>query len=303
LNLPVERHSHGLRKLAAVEAARGSFQDAVEAIERQTGQRLGKRQVEELATLAAIDFEEFYETRRPTRSKPGDLLVLSADGKGIVMRPDGLRTATARRAARAGPKPKARLSREDRRNRKRMAEIGAVYDATTAPRTVADILQSAAPEDYEPAPGPVAANKWLCASVANDAGTVIRRVFDEGERRDPKHRRTRVALVDGASHQIQRIKHEAKRRRVKVTIICDFVHVLQYLWNAAGCLHPDDGAAAEQWVHHQATRVLTGHARKVAGQIRRQATNARMDPARRQPADEAARYLTTLCPTSTTPPP
>ena len=34
LNLPVERHSHGLRKLTALEAARGSFQDATDAIER-----------------------------------------------------------------------------------------------------------------------------------------------------------------------------------------------------------------------------------------------------------------------------
>ena len=41
LNLPVERHSHGLRKLAALEAARGSFQDAVDAIGRQTGLGLG----------------------------------------------------------------------------------------------------------------------------------------------------------------------------------------------------------------------------------------------------------------------
>ena len=46
-----------------------------------------------------------------------------------------------------------------------MAEIGAVYDATPAPRTPADILAYAAPEGYEPAPGPVARNKWLCASV------------------------------------------------------------------------------------------------------------------------------------------
>ena len=84
LNLPVERHSHGLRKLCALEAARGSFADAVDAIGRQTGRRLGKRQVEELASLAAMDFEAFYADRRPARSKPGDLLVLSADGKGIA---------------------------------------------------------------------------------------------------------------------------------------------------------------------------------------------------------------------------
>jgi hypothetical protein len=99
LNLPVERHSHGLRKLAAVEASRGSFQDAAEAIERACGQQLGKRQVEELAQIAAVDFEDFYQARKPARSKRGDLLVISADGKGIVMRPDALRPQTA--AARA----------------------------------------------------------------------------------------------------------------------------------------------------------------------------------------------------------
>lgn len=42
LNLPAERHSHGLRRLAAVEAARGSYDGAVEAIGRVTGQQLGK---------------------------------------------------------------------------------------------------------------------------------------------------------------------------------------------------------------------------------------------------------------------
>jgi hypothetical protein len=295
LNLPVERHSHGLRKLAALEAARGSFHDAVDAIERQTGQRLGKRQVEELASLAAMDFEDFYAARRPPQGKSGDLLVLSADGKGIVMRPDALRTRAPARP-RAGPAPKPRLSGEDQQHRKRMAEIGAVYDATPAPRTAADILVSAAPEGYEPAPGPVATNKWLTASVVTAPAAVIRRVFEEAERRDPKHRRTWVALVDGANHQIDRIKFEAKKRGVKVTIVVDFVHVLQYLWNAAGCLFPEDNQAAEQWVHRQATRVLEGHARNVAGTIRRQATNARLDPARRKPADEAANYLTNKAP-------
>ena len=296
LNLPVERHSHGLRKLTALEGTRGSFQDATEAIERQTGQRLGKRQVEELAQLAAMDFEDFYEARRPPRGKRGDLLVLSADGKGIVMRPDALRTTTATRAARAGPKPKARLSGGETVNHKRMAEIGAVYDATPAPRTPADILASDAPEGYEPAPGPVARNKWLTASVVTAPKVVIKRVFEEAERRDPKHRRTWVALVDGANHQIQRIKFEAKVRSVKVTIIVDFVHVLEYLWNAAGCLYPNNDSNAEQWVHRQATRVLEGHATKVAGTIRRTATNAGLDPASRKPADDAAAYLTNKAP-------
>jgi hypothetical protein len=178
-----------------------------------------------------------------------------------------------------------------------MAEIGAVYDATPAPRTPADILASQAPEGHERAPGPVATNKWLTASVVKAPRVVIKRVFEEADRRDPKHRRTWVALVDGANHQIQRIKFEAKVRAIKVTIVVDFVHVLEYLWKAAGCLHPDsDPAATEEWVHRQATRVLEGHATKVAGAIRRTATNARLGASQRKPADDAAVYLTNKAP-------
>ena len=47
LNLPAERHSHGLRRLAAVESTRGSFEEAAGAVARATGSRVGKRQVEE----------------------------------------------------------------------------------------------------------------------------------------------------------------------------------------------------------------------------------------------------------------
>jgi hypothetical protein len=42
LNLPAEKHSHGLRRLAALEATRGSFGQAVAAIGRVTGQSMGK---------------------------------------------------------------------------------------------------------------------------------------------------------------------------------------------------------------------------------------------------------------------
>ena len=45
LNLPGEKQSHGLRKLAAIESARGSFGDAAAAITRATGVKTGKRQV------------------------------------------------------------------------------------------------------------------------------------------------------------------------------------------------------------------------------------------------------------------
>ncbi len=100
---------------------------------------------------------------------------------------------------------------------------------------------------------------------------------------------------DGANHQIERIRFEACKREVKLTIVVDLVRVLTYLWNTAGCLHPNDDQAAARWVHRQATRVLQGQA-QLAGTIRRQATNARLGLSQRQPADEAANYLTNKAP-------
>ena len=125
LNLPVERHSHGLRELAASEAARGSFQDAVDRIERACGQQLAKRQVEELAQIAAVDFEDFYER---SADQPGRSVGIVGDlsrWEGIVMRPDAPRPKAAATRARPGPKhPKTRSASAEKSNYKRMAEIG-----------------------------------------------------------------------------------------------------------------------------------------------------------------------------------
>jgi hypothetical protein len=143
LNLPVELHSHGLRRLAVLEGTRGSFDDVREAVRRTTGQRLGKRQLEALVQRAAADFDAFYEERKLTAGHPDDVLVISCDGKGVVMRPDALRAATAQAAARSTNKLATRLSKGEKRNRKRMAEVGGVYDARPVPRTSDDILAGA----------------------------------------------------------------------------------------------------------------------------------------------------------------
>ena len=65
LNLPEEKHSHGLRKLAAVEAVRGSHEGAAAAVTRATGVKIGKRQAEELVLRAACDVDGFCGDRCP----------------------------------------------------------------------------------------------------------------------------------------------------------------------------------------------------------------------------------------------
>jgi hypothetical protein len=290
LNLPAERHSHGVRRRAATEAARGSFDDATEAVRSATGTPVGKRQVEELARSAAADFEAFYAARTRPVPGPEEVVVLSVDGKGIVMRPGALRPATASAAQKATTKLETRLSKGEKRNRKRMAEVGAVYTAVSVPRSPTDVL--AAGEDADGRkPAPRANAKWLTASVLDDAASVVAAVFEEAERRDPAHERTWVALVDGNNHQIDRIRAEADRRGVEVSIVVDFIHVLEYLWRAGWSFFAEGDVAAEAWVHEKALAVLDGKASIVAAAIRRKATRSGLEEAKRANADRAADYL------------
>jgi hypothetical protein len=144
LNLPEEKHSHGLRKLAAVEAVRGSHEGAAAAVTRATGVKIGKRQAEELVLRAARDVDGFCGDRRPDPAPDDHALVLTFDGKGIVMRPDALRPATAKAAAAAEGKLATRLSPGEKHGRKRMAELACVYDAVPVPRTPQDIISTPA---------------------------------------------------------------------------------------------------------------------------------------------------------------
>jgi hypothetical protein len=226
LNLPAERHSHGLGRLAAIESTRGSFDDAVEAINRGTGVSVPKRQAEQLTSRAASDIEDFYATRQHAPAQEGDVLVISADGKGVVMRPEHLRPATATKAAAASPKLQTRLSKGEKRSRKRLAEVGTVYDITPVPRSAEEVMARADTTGTAP-PTPAAKNKWVTASVADDAAEVIAQVFDEAQRHDPTNSRTWVALVDGNNHQIDRIEAEAAARGITLTTVVDLIHVLE----------------------------------------------------------------------------
>lgn len=185
LNLPAEKHSHGMRRLAALEAPRTSFEDAQAAIVRQTGQRLGKRQLRELAVHAACAFKAFDEQRERTVCVQDDVLVLSCDGKGVVMRQEALRDQTRKQAQSSQTKLQTRLSKGEKRARKRMAEVAAVYEVEPAPRTSADILPREEAERQAQAPAPTAKNKWLSASVTDDAAQVVSEMFCEADRRDP----------------------------------------------------------------------------------------------------------------------
>ena len=105
LNLPAERYSLEVRRRVAEAAASRSFDEALFELSRHSGAQVPKRQAEQLVARAAEDFDAFYAARRAAAGEPvadESVVVLTFDGKGVVLHHEDLREAT-RKGGREAP--------------------------------------------------------------------------------------------------------------------------------------------------------------------------------------------------------
>ena len=288
LNLPADKYSHGLMQRSSRESIRGSFDDAVNSIKETTGGVVPKRQLEDLAVEVAQDFEAFYSSQSAeTVEETADPLIISLDGKGIVMRREALRDVTKKAAENEEHKLKTRLSRGEKRNRKRMAAVATVYDIEKHIRSAQSIMGL-----DEKSAQPRARNKRVWASVEREHHTVTQEAFLEALHRDPERKRPWAVLVDGQPQQIKNIKSSVKQYQVAETvIILDLIHVIEYLWKAAYCFHAEGSPESEAWIKERILRILEGKSSDVAAGMRRSATLRRLSKRARKPVDTCAKYL------------
>jgi hypothetical protein len=273
LNLPPCGYSWALQRLAEMFILSGAYEQAREFVLAATGVSIGKRQLEQIAAAAAADAQRFCQDRAPVplpgTGQDGDLppLAISADGKGVAMRPEARRRTGKAPGERVRTFSK-RAGTGEKKGCKRMAETGCVFDVLPPdgpPRTPEEIMTR---EPGEPARGPRAVNRWYTCDITASRAETIATLFDQAGRRDPGHARPWIALVDGDNHQIEVFRAEAARRDVTITIMIDFIHVLEYLWKAAWCFHPPRDPAMEDWVIAQGLDILHGRVSEVISRIR-----------------------------------
>ena len=287
LNLPPYGHSWQLQRFAEMACRSGSFQDGHDLVLAATGVSTGKRQLEEIVARAAADAEEFAAGRPvpdapviagPDGEERPAVLGMSADAKGVSMRPDALRAETARKAAKRDRKGDKRLGSGEKQAKKRMAETGAVFDSLPPDgqaRTPQDIMVRPA---GQPPRTPQALNKWYTCGITATCAEVIAQVMAEAGRRDPELQRDWLALVDGNAHQIACLQNEAADQGKAITILIDFIHVIEYLWKAAlAFTPPGDTRATEDQVTAWGLDILAGNSRGVIAGI---TARAAADPPR-----------------------
>jgi hypothetical protein len=300
-----------LRRRVAEEAARGSFDQAVNQIERTTAGHVPKRQAEQLVVRAAQDMAAFYTESRyiradnDTQSAPA-LLVLSSDGCAIRMVRAGLREPTRQAAQKAEQEANAAVRGDPTAKEPRVpyqtrrAMVTAVWEQELHQRTAADIIANLQrdPNDTDrrnKARGPRPQNKRLTASIEQDLRERIVEMFDEADRRDPNRQQPTVVLVDGDEHQTQVIKEEGHRRGRSLTLVLDLLHAMHYLWAAATVMTVQFGKSQRHKAADLVTRwtsmLLTGDPARAIASMRATATRLKLRGKSRESVDKAANYL------------
>lgn len=292
LNLPPELYSFGVRRRVAFAASFTSFAAVQATLKLTTGADVPKRQVEQLVRRAARDFEAFYEARPETPDKAGALLVMSLDGKGVVMRVEDLKPATREKARKKKPKMVKRTSPGEKRNAKRIATVAAVYTVDPHIRTPEAVAHPPKKEDREPAPRPVGKRVW--ASLERSMEQVVAEMFDEAFRHDPNGEKIWVCLTDGNPTQIRLVKERAEAIGVKLVIVLDIIHALEYVWKCVPAFHTGSSPEAEAWVTERLLRILKGEASQVAAGMRQSATKRGLTKKERAAIDKCAGYLLKL---------
>lgn len=76
------------------------LKESAESAERRTGVRITRKQAKKIITGSAADFRKFCEVKSPGERDEAEklpLIVLTSDGKSVVMRTEDLREATGKK--------------------------------------------------------------------------------------------------------------------------------------------------------------------------------------------------------------
>lgn len=278
LALPARAYSYEIQRRLVKAAIRGPFDEAIESVAEATSVSVPKRTAQCIMHDACVDFESFYaQGSTLLDTKSGPLLVASVDCKGVPM-----------------VKPKqtekrVRLGRGEKRNKKRMATVAAVFTQEPNIRTPEEVVESLfgeAPADKKSRPYAKPEQKRVWASILSGKDQFIADVKEEVIRRDPTHEKTWVVVTDGE----RALQRKTSATLGNVTLILDLLHVLEKLWAASYVLHPEGSPEAQNFVRQRTLRILNGQVSQVVKGLRQMVTKRKLKGAKQKKFLDVAGY-------------
>ena len=286
LQLPASAFSYVLQDWDQALAAEQAFGQVNVTLARMLGLKQSVDSLEQMNREMAGQATPFRLNRpAPPAAEEGEVFVVSADGKGVVLRrgPDD-------------PAPPAYRSKGDKASHKRMATVGTVYSLDRHVRTPEQVVAALfrdgpRPEGKRPRPR----HKQVWASLpqpdvpASGMEAVFVWLLWEWGRRNPGGAKETVYLSDG-----QEALWEAREQYLgghRTVGVLDLLHVTPRLWKAAHVFHPEKSPEAEALVREWLVRVLRGQVAGVIHGLRVMGGRRALTSAKRKALREVCSYL------------
>jgi hypothetical protein len=287
LQLPESAFSYVLQDWDQALAMEQPFGQVSQTIERILKLKQSVDSLEGVNRQQAQDVAAFRDLQgSPPAAEEGQLVVVTADCKGIVIRGQGTPTVCG------GERPAGQ-----RANQKRMAAVAAVYTVDPYVRTADDVVAALFRDpDYEPGPRPKPCHKRVWASLPQEGSqprSSIAVVFDwvwwEFAQRNPELTRSTVCLCDGQEALWQACADSVlDEDRVDVL---DLLHVTPRLWAAAKLLYGEKSKEVLPFVRQRVTQVLEGKVETVIRTLRRLAQERSLPSAKKKALGRICSYL------------
>jgi hypothetical protein len=272
-------YSDLLRELAEYLGVGSTYAKVADGFERLLGLALSTQAISDMVAEDAREVEAFYTQQAPPApASEATILVIQADGKGVPM----VRETPA--------EPKVRLAKGDKHCHKKEAIVTGLYTIAPHPRTPAEVVASLFHPELRPAPaaarrqGPQ--NKQLWATM-DGKDAALDRLAAQMTGREGPHIQQRVALCDGAEALQERIQ----QRFPSFTLVLDFIHADEKLWDVANSLFGETSAQRAPWVETQTLDLLADRGPQVISELRRLAHAAEATASQQSVLTQVANYL------------
>jgi hypothetical protein len=288
LQLPENEFSYVLQDWDQELCVEEAFSKAAGTIWRILGLNQSVDSLERMNVHMAKHVEDYRADRAfPVPADEGEILVLAADGKGIVMR----------RKERA---PAGHRTKGEKASQKRMAVVGTAYTVDRYVRTPEEVVAALFGDRpaQPPPPRPPARHKHVWASLPQEAedGSLIAAVdivypwlLNEVVERNRRFDKEMVCVHDG-----QESLWEARQRHLphkNSTDILDLLHVTPRLWQAAHVFCPEGSEQAEQFVRWRLLKVLRGRSDLVVRGLRVMASKRPLRGSKKATLTKVCAYL------------
>lgn len=283
LQLPESAFSYILQDWCQGLCVEEAYGKASQTLQRILGQKLSVDTEERMTVHMAQQVQDFRENRPfPAATEEGEVFVLSADGKGVVMRRDQ-------------PLSNGHRTKGEKASQKRMALVGTAYTVDRYQRTPEQMV-AALFGDREalprPRPKPQSKHTWASLPGTDEQGNEVAAteivfpwLLNEVAERNRRFTKEMVFLADG-----QESLWDAQVRHLpqNCTGIVDLLHVTPRLWQAAHVFHKEKSPEAEKFVRSRLLKILHGQVDRVVRGLHVMATKQKLKGSKKK-------TITTVC--------